>query len=157
MNITLQSIQLDAGMQNASGVVTIELAGAPVEVAFKGAALTILRSQSETGYVQLIAPAPAPKPKKPAKAKSAKASEADNQMSWTEAILQALAGGNLTSNELLDHVMRLRGVAVRAPADRKLEMSRLSVAASTVKKQGLIERVEENGIDKWRATKRPAI
>ncbi len=159
MTLNLKSINFDAGMKHASGIIAIELAGAPVDLEFNGT-LTILGGAPVAAAAPPIAATPI-QPKNARKQPKQPTSSAKpaGGMTWPQAIIAALQGGNLTKNELLDHTMRLRGVVIKDSSYRKAEMQRLIVATSTAKKEGLIERIEENGIDKWKlvTTKKEAI
>jgi hypothetical protein len=156
MNLTIESIHLDAGMRNAQGIATAVIGDKPVRLSFSGSItfLPDLPAEPSPAVVELPKPS---KAKKGRKKKPVETPQTSKSMGWNEAILQALAGGNLTTSELLDHCIRLRGLKVHGPQDRKAEATRLSVAAATAKKAGQVERVEENGIDKWRATSKTAV
>lgn len=152
MNITIETIQFDAGMKNTTATVSLAIGDKPVRLAFAGS-VTILPDLPAPPLIEPEAALAAPKVRKQGKKpkKPAKVTDTEIYLTWNQAILKALEGGNLTTNELLDHVMRIRGVKAPSPPERKLEMGRLSVAVQACKKQGLVERVEENGLDKWRS------
>jgi hypothetical protein len=157
MNLTIESIHLDAGMRNAQGIVSVLIGDKPVRLSFSGSVAILYEPEFRPPLVEIAEPFKPARAKKGRKKKPVEIAQTPKAMGWNEAILQALEGGNLTTNELLDHCIRIRGLKVHSPGDRKAELSRLSVAAATAKKAGLIERVEENGLDKWRATRRKAV
>lgn len=157
MNLTIESIHLDAGMRNAQGIVSVLIGDTPVRLSFSGSVSILDEPETRPAPVEPVEPFKPVKAKKGRKKKPVQIAQTPKAIGWNEAILQALEGGNLTTNELLDHCIRIRGLQVHSPGDRKAELSRLSVAAATAKKAGLVERVEENGLDKWRAARRKAV
>lgn len=149
MNVIVESITLEGGMQNASGVVLLSLGPniAPTRMAFAGT-LTVIDGQT----TPVPAPAPATlEPKAKRKAPAKKSAEEEGGMKWTDSILQALGDTSLTTSELFEHCMRIRGVQIRNPEDRKKQMVRMQAAMTECKRRGLLLRTLDNQLDKWKA------
>jgi hypothetical protein len=152
MQLTLESIQLDAGMQNASGTALMAIGGNPVRIQFTG---TIKVLGDAPTQAEPEAPAAVEKANRPYKPREAKAKPttppADREPTWNDCILQALEGGNLTTSELLDHVMWIRNTPIHTIEERRVQMMRLQAAMTKLKQTKQVVRVLENNLDKWKA------
>lgn len=152
MNVIVESITLEGGMQNAKGVVLFSLGPnlTPTRMAFTGT-LTVMPGPSPQPTIQApTPPKPEPRVKRP-QPQTKKAPTAEAGMKWTDSILQSLGENSLTSSELFEHCMRIRGVQIRTVGEKKVQMVRMQAAMTECKRRGLILRTVENQIDKWKA------